>query len=202
MPNDPPPGNPFATRHVRPGAIPYFFADGESAEALVARLAENGWQGEIVGPHGSGKSTLLAVLLPEIERAGRAAVTFRLREGDRRLPRGPVRVERLPAGTVVVVDGYEQLRWWRKLWLRWTCRRRSLGLLVTTHTAAGLPDLYRTCVDQPTAERVVEHLLASESAAAAMVSREDVARAIAAHPTNLREALFALYDVCERRRRG
>ncbi len=201
-PNDPPPGNPFATRYVRPGAIPFFFAAGESAADLVARLAANGWRGEIVGPHGSGKSTLLATLLPEIERAGRAVATYRLREGERRLDEQSQRVDRLALGTAVVVDGYEQLPWWRKWLLRWACAQRSLGLLVTTHAAAGLPALYETSVDMPTVDRVVGHLLEGEPEGAAIVTREDVARAMEAHPTNLREALFALYDLYERRRQG
>ncbi len=63
--------NPFATRHVRPGAIPYRFAPGSAAEGVVERLAAADWQGQIIGPHGSGKSTLLATLLPAIESAGR-----------------------------------------------------------------------------------------------------------------------------------
>ena len=36
--------NPFSTRFVRPGAIPYVFADGQTAESLVARLARLGWR--------------------------------------------------------------------------------------------------------------------------------------------------------------
>ena len=56
--------NPFATRHVRPGAIPFHFPAETSAAQLVARLRELNWRGAIVGPHGSGKSTLLVALAP------------------------------------------------------------------------------------------------------------------------------------------
>ena len=62
------PSNPFATRFVRPGAMRYHFALGESeTEAhrryreLVRDLVAKG-AGLIVGPHGSGKSTLLRSL--------------------------------------------------------------------------------------------------------------------------------------------
>src|SRR5579859_6457327 len=80
-----PRSNPFSTRCVRPGAIPFRFPPGESAATMVDRLERQGWWGQIVGPHGSGKSTLLAALLPELRRR-RALVTTSLHEDRRRLP--------------------------------------------------------------------------------------------------------------------
>ena len=47
---------------------------------------ENGWWGEILGPHGAGKSALLATLIPAVERAGRRPVLVELHDGQRRLP--------------------------------------------------------------------------------------------------------------------
>ena len=85
--------NPFATRHVRPGAIPYCFPAGVDARQLVERLAAAGWRGQIVGPHGSGKSTLLATLLRTIEQGGRRPLLIALHDGQRRLPE---RLERMP----------------------------------------------------------------------------------------------------------
>jgi energy-coupling factor transporter ATP-binding protein EcfA2 len=197
-----PPGNPFATRHVRPGAIPYFFSAGESLETLVDQLAASAWRGEIVGPHGSGKSTLLAGLIAAMQQRGRNVIVYRLREGDRQLPNEPQDVRTLTANDIVVVDGYEQLPWWRKWQLRSLCKGKGLGLLVTTHAPAGLPRLWQTSVDQGSVERVVEHLLAIEPTAASLIARDDVVRALADHPSNAREVLFALYDVVERRRSG
>ena len=46
--------NPFCSRFVRPGALEYLFPDGWSAARLAARLAENGWRGQIVGRPGRG----------------------------------------------------------------------------------------------------------------------------------------------------
>ena len=106
--------NPFATRHVRPGAIPYCFPPGIDAARLVERLAAAGWRGQIVGPHGSGKSTLLATLLPAIEGRGRHPRLIALHDGQRRLPERLERMPTLDEPTVIVVDGYEQLGlWWR-----------------------------------------------------------------------------------------
>lgn len=198
---DRPASNPFSTRHVRPGAIPYFFPDGTTLETLVERLAASGWQGEVVGPHGSGKSTLLAALVPCIERTGRRVAIYRLHEGERRLPATPRDMHALAANDVVAVDGYEQLPRWRQWLLRRSCTRRGIGLLATTHAPTGLPLLWQTSVDLASLERVVAHALASQSRLEPAIGREEIAAALAAHPTNAREALFALYDAVERRRR-
>lgn len=74
---DHPPSNPFATRWVRPGAIPFRFARSESMETIVARLQNNRWRGAIIGPHGTGKSTLVQSLLPTLADAGKQPVFFR-----------------------------------------------------------------------------------------------------------------------------
>ena len=77
--------NPFATRFVRPGAIPYRFANG-----LVGRdrasLRQHDWRGEIVGPHGSGKSTLVQTLIPPLKEAGRDVRLFVCRRVNRDCP--------------------------------------------------------------------------------------------------------------------
>ncbi len=54
--------NPFATRFVAPGIIPWVAVDqgAPSLELLAARLTQDFRnRAEIVGPHGSGKSTLM-----------------------------------------------------------------------------------------------------------------------------------------------
>jgi hypothetical protein len=119
--------NPFCTRRIRPGAIPFVFPAGEDAEALVRRLQQNDWRGEIIGPHGTGKSTLLATLLPAIERAGRRITLVALHDGQRRLPTDFDRDCRPCETMVLVVDGYEQLSRWRRWLLKRRCRRRNWG---------------------------------------------------------------------------
>src|ERR1700752_1716028 len=78
--------NPFATRWVRPGAVPYHFTDGTNAPGLIASLKANHWRGAIIGPHGSGKSTLLATLVPLIKAAGRHVRAISLHDRQRALP--------------------------------------------------------------------------------------------------------------------
>ena len=196
-----PAGNPFATRRVRPGALPFFFRAGESAAGLVERLRAAGWWGQIVGPHGTGKSTLLAALLPHLREAGCDPLLVVRHQGEGALPEEAREVPRRPGDTghrrLLVIDGYEQLSWWAGWRVRHLCRAGGHGLLVSSHADAGLPVLYRTSVSRESARRVVAHLTAG---AAPTVTEDEVTARLAARHGNLREALFDLYDLHERRR--
>ncbi len=189
--------NPFSTRYVRPGAIAFRFGEGESVQSLVARLQASGWRGQIIGPHGSGKSTLLAALRRELEAAGRSVVAFALHDGQRRLPADKRQLDSLGATELLVIDGYEQLGRLARLSLKRLCRKRQCGLLVTAHADVGLPTLYSTRVDPELAQQVVSGLVPPEDRT---IAASDVEQALAAHPGNLREALFQLYDLYEQRR--
>jgi len=189
-----PVGNPFSTRYTRPGAMAYRFPHGESADRLVERLRAGAWRGQIVGPHGSGKSTLLAAVLPAIESAGQRPLVVELHDGQRRLPADfQGTVEAAEAG-IVVVDGYEQLAPWNRYRLRRLCRRRKLGLLVTTHRPAGLPDLICTEVAPELAWDLVEDLLAGLPP---LLTPEQLRERLSLHRGNLREVFFDLYDLYE-----
>jgi hypothetical protein len=213
---DEPSENPFCTRRIRPGAIPFLFPDGQNAETLVDRLRTHGWCGEIVGPHGSGKSALLATLIPAIERAGRHVTLVELHDGQRRLPLrlGGNRVkwgrhsclpwlsrmrpllgrqECLPhlPSRVFIIDGYEQLSRWSRWRLRRVCRRNNWGLVVTSHASVGLPPLWQTAVTPELAQAVVATLLAGRSSP---LSEPELAECLARHRGDLREMLFGLYD--------
>ncbi len=190
-------GNPFATRWVRPGAIPYEFPPASSAARLTEWLRDSGWRGAIVGPHGSGKSTLLHSLVPELERLGRRPIGFTLHDGQRRLPAEMIAVFPCDASTVIVVDGYEQLSRYSRGHLDRFCRRSACGLLVTSHGPTPLGELLRTQTDLALAQRIVARLLDGEPGC---ISDEEVARVFAAQAGNLRETLFTLYDLAERRR--
>jgi hypothetical protein len=191
--------NPFATRFVRPGAVPFFFPPGRDAAALVARLRAFGWRGAIVGPHGSGKSTLLESLCQELERNGRAVVRYTLHNGQRELSAPRVDARPWTSDTIIAIDGYEQLSKWNRWQLARRCRRSRCGLLVTSHRPAGLPELYRTNVDCDLLERIVGQLLDDRDR---LISSDDVLRVFSQFGQNAREALFALYDLHEVRARA
>jgi hypothetical protein len=201
--------NPFATRFIRPGAVGYLFPAGQSAESLVEKLREQGWWGEIVGPHGSGKSTLVAALVPELTRAGRKLVRRVIRQaadGGREagIEVVPPRYAAVTSGskqwdasTLLVLDGYEQLSWWWRRRVKAECRRRGAGLLVTAHQPLDLPLLARTQPTEAVAQQVVRQLLAGTESP---VKPADVTEAFKAKNGNVREMLFALYDVHQARR--
>ena len=182
------PENPFCTRCIRPGAIPFLFPAGQDAETLVERLRQNGWWGEILGVHGSGKSALLAAMIPCIERAGRDALLVELHDGQRRLP-FKIDDDFSPGlSTIVIVDGYEQLNRWRRWRLMRLCRRHGSGLLVTAHASVGLPRLHETVATGELAEKIVATLLAGRTLPLAVA---DLAECLARRHGNLRETLHA-----------
>ncbi len=200
-----PPSNPFATRYTRPGAIEYLFPAGQSAESLVDKLRGNGWWGEIVGPHGSGKTTLVTALMPALQDAGRQVLRYVL------TPDGGDRPECLaPAGafaalanlaldgeTQLILDGYERVSWWWRRRIQVLCRKRGAGLLVTSHQPLGLPSLVQAEPTVQLAEQIVEKLLPRGDVS---ITPADVRAAYAQHNGNLRETLFALFDVYQDRR--
>ena len=190
--------NPFSASRLRPGAMPYLFADGQDARQFVERLRNAGWWAAIVGPHGSGKSALLAMLVPQIEQAGRQTVLVELHDGQRRMPLDLRRELQPDTSGVLIVDGFEQLGFLSRISVKRTCRRRRWGLLVTAHEPVGLPELLRTEVDLDAAEQIVRRL---QRGYPPLVTAEDVAEPFSRHAGNVREMLFEFYDMYERRRR-
>ena len=189
--------NPFCSRRIRPGALPFQFPEGDDAASLVDRLARNGWWGQIVGPHGSGKSALLAALAPAIEQAGHNTLLIELHDGQRRLPMSLGSDARIGASTMLIVDGYEQLGRMSRFRLKRYCRRHAAGLLVTAHAPVGLPGLFRTSPELELAQKIVGEL---SQGYGSYVDSNDVAQRFSHHGGNLREMLFDLYDVYEQRR--
>lgn len=187
--------NPFATCWTRPGALAFRFDDGHSAEQLVAKLAAQRWWGAIVGPHGSGKSTLLKTLKPALLAAGIRIHAITLRNAQRQLPPGFLSFDR--DRVLVIIDGYEQLRWLERARLKHRCRRANHGLLVTTHSPTSIPTLLRLAPEERLVQQLVGDLTAHVSTP---ITPADVAASHACHGSNVREILFDLYDRHERRR--
>ncbi|MEN6457766.1 MAG: hypothetical protein ABFC63_02450 [Thermoguttaceae bacterium] len=188
--------NPFCTRHIRPGAHPFLFPSGQDANTLVKRLRCNGWRGQIIGRHGTGKSALLGTLMPALERAKQRPLLVELHDGQRRLPVDLERAHRSRPFTLLAIDGYEQLARYERWRLSRRCRRHGWGLLATAHESVGLPELFHT---EATAELAVE-IVRRLTGDSCPFSPEELAEHLARRGGDLREMLFDLYDVFERRR--
>ena len=189
--------NPFSSCFVRPGMIPFLFPPGEDACTLVSQLQVNGWLGQIIGPHGSGKSSLVASLIPAIEQVGRHTVLIELHDRQRVLPIAGALQAGFHEGTLLIVNGYEQLSVLSRLRLKWLRRRNRMGLVVTAHGSVGLPTLYRTRSNLQTVREIVSQLLHDDPT---RFTPEEIESAFVRHGGNLRECLFDLYDLYEARR--
>ena len=180
--------NPFATKRIRAGAIPYRFVEpGDSMNAFRRQLTEASWRGQIVGKHGTGKTTLLRALESYWQDWGRDHVTL-----TKRSCWDVVRMSSswTPA-TQVVADGFECYGSLRRFLVVSLSRVRNCGLLVTSHTPNGLlPVVHRTSVSERLAEELVLHLTKGELPFDAATIRQHYR----AQDANLRETFLSLYD--------
>jgi hypothetical protein len=189
--------NPFCTRRIRPGALPYLFPSEMNWDLILGRLEDAGGWGEIVGPHGSGKSTLLAGLIPLLESEGWQVHRIDLHDGERRLPVDLRQIAETGKRLMLIVDGYEQLSVLSRFQLKRYCRRRGWGLIVTAHQSVGLPELFSTAVSLEQAKWVVGEILKDSEYS---ISAEELEESYTRCRGNLREMLFGLYDLFERER--
>lgn len=192
--------NPFATKHTRPGRLDPLDADGRPIDlhALLRTLAGLGHAAAIVGPHGSGKSTLLRRLHDAANGAG--VPTLLLRSAPRwdgfAMPLAVMRANRQ---ALICLDGWERLGPLRRLAVRAAARCRGCRLLVTAHRPAGMPTLHACRPTPELFEALVRALPDASDWFGTVVSVADARAAVDHHRGDLREALFHLYDVFEKR---
>ena len=193
-----PPANPFSARFLQPGTIPFLFHDEGSFDDVRLTLQQNGWRGEIVGPHGSGKSTLLVRLGQHLESVLGFDVRFRIvHKDDRDFTKSFFAMVKRPdfqRRVVWLVDGFEQLSWWKRRRMRRASQSSPIGFIVTTHQTQGFPSLYHTSSSIEMCKKVVSHLAPryTERFSDAVIVRE-----FRLAENNIRETLFRLYDIWE-----
>jgi hypothetical protein len=134
----------------------------------------------------------LASLLPEL--AGWRVRHARLDTSHRELPGEAF--DPPEAGSLVVIDGFEQLGLLTRRRVKRHCRRHGCGLLVTAHRPMGLPLLHGTEVDLCAARELIARLVPAGSEW--VLGGFDVAARLRHHRGSLREVLFELYDRWER----
>lgn len=190
------PGNPFATRYTRPGAIPPLDRHGIPLDvATLASRFDAVTAAAIEGPHGHGKSTLLFAIAATLHAAGRPVRIVRIRDWHDACTAG-IAIATAPRTTTVFVDGWERLGLLAGP-LRLVARLLGRRLLVTSHRPAGLPVLWK-CETSPALLRAIVARVPDHGGA---VNEMDIDAALQRHGGNIREALSDLYDTIEHRSR-
>lgn len=188
-------GNPFSTRHTRPGRLRPLDASGRPLDVrgLLARaLATRG--AAIVGPHGSGKSNLLHHLAAAMESLGGRVSRVRLQSRHDAL-RAAAAVLSSGRGGTVCIDSWERAGPVGRLVLVILARAVGCRLLVTAHRpAAWLTTLVRCETTPRLLAALVKRLVDPSRWGAAAVGADDVEAAFARHAGDVREALYELYD--------
>jgi energy-coupling factor transporter ATP-binding protein EcfA2 len=197
-----PVGNPFCTRHVRPGRLPFLDTDGRPIELarLVSKVAAGGASAALVGPHGSGKTTLLGHLADALEARGERVVRTRVgRAGDAVMLL--VAVVGARGGDIICIDSWERLgAAWAFVVRRWASAK-GVRLLVTAHRTGPLSTLWE-CTATPAVLGAIVARLPCGGAGSWPIHEADVDEAFRAAAGDIREALFLLYDTFEVRTRA
>ena len=226
IPAEAPPhvSNPFCTRFVRPGVIPYLLpvngtrpgSMDKDALARIRRLADEIQQTRfslIVGPHGSGKSTLVASLHSVLSDGGQTVVRVQLCDDARSPSQGRFKIwarwrsrrqnrrlvkqqqHGLPVGAILIVDGLEQLSVWSRVRLRVAAIVSHQHLLGTSHhNLSGFKTIYRTRLTADLIVSLTERLLVGVAPAICQAVWHHLDSRDLSRVSNLRDFWFELYD--------
>lgn len=181
--------NPFCSRFLQPGSIPFCFRGTESISQLADRIrapqapsaprgkratrgkkAQTALRLSIVGPHGSGKSTLLHQLYQEL-RGNRQSNCqsdsglIVLHSTSNKLAALRSILWQIHRDQWCLIDGYEQIPRWAQFLIIARAKPRRVALCVTAHRLPWMfQTLWETRVDAHVESHVIECLLANVAA--------------------------------------
>ena len=186
--NRPAKSNPFRVQKLENLSFRYLQQD---KTAVLQRLRQQRFRGEISGPEGSGKTLLLKELLAALNEQKIKTALITLKHGE---PGGNFQAlwKTLPAldnQTVLALDGSEQLGVPAWLAVR-ALTRRLRGLIITTHLPGRLPFLYRCYTTPQLLQNLIEELLEKHE----KTTVQDAATLYALYNGNIRAALLNCYD--------
>lgn len=211
--------NPFSTKCTSPGKVNYRFsasASGGSAHTvnthleLLLQTLKASSRAAVVGPHGTGKSTLLHTFLPLLQKSypkvafhqlnNDPTLGFLKRFKERVGASKRIRKElyELPAGGLLVIDGWEQLSWLARRRVVGSSIGHRLTLLVTCHRRLPGWTLLHETKASPELIRWLAKDLLSDSPHTIKKLIDEKLKARKLDPaTNVRELWFDMYDVIE-----
>lgn len=183
-----PRSNPFRVDRVR--TVRYRLGTREW-ELLLEAFERLHRRASLVGPEGSGKTTLREDMERRLRNRGWNILPLQLSTERRSLQWVEwLRLARADRGTIVTLDGAEQLGWLQFAVVRGlTCR--VAGLLTTSHKPRGLPVLRRHASTLAVLTGIAGELLRDDGTT---VPEPYLARLYARCNGNIRECLRALYD--------
>ena len=193
--------NPFETRWTKPGQMTFLPNGFTSISELAAQIVKNTPRCEILGEHGVGKSSLLRALQSHLDQQSIsnhlayacgefphdgpplkfAAVKLLLRESD-----------------VLFVDGFEQLSWWTRRRIIGYSEKHNHSLIIACHQTQRLPCLVHLAAAETLVLKLVLSLQQAQQADE-VVAASDVRELYQRFGNNVRELLFACYDLYEKR---
>ena len=195
--------NPFETRWTKPGQMTFLPNGFTSVSELAAQIIKDTPRCEILGEHGVGKSSLLRALQSQLEQQ---SISNHLAYACGEFPHDgpPLKFAEvkliLQESDVLFVDGFEKLSWWTRRRIIRYAEKHAHSLIITCHQTQRLPSLVQLAATETLVLKLV-HSLQQAQQVEQVVSASDVRELYQRFGNNVRELLFACYDLYEQRTR-
>ena len=204
--------NPFATKFVTAGRLAFAGLGEQALDGLAKTLIKQKGPYQIIGPHGVGKTTLTYDLEERVERLCGSDTAFNFlrktisRSGEVRFANSSRHAtwkedfsenefaggNSISVETLLVLDGVERLSWFQRLALLKSCRKKRIGLLLTSHRHVwGVRTLVELEPKFSRFESVCNELTAGREFQLASQRLHEIFSNVKG---NMREALMTCYD--------
>ncbi len=193
--------NPFETRWTKPGQMAFLPNGFTSISALAAQIFKENPRCEILGGHGVGKSSLLRALQSHLDQqsiSNHLAYACGEFSCDGPLLKFPAVKRLLRESDLLFIDGFEQLSWWTRRRIIRYAEKHAHALVVTCHQTQHLPCLVHLAATETLVLKLVYSLQQAQQVDE-IVSASDVRELYQRFGNNVRELLFACYDLYEQR---
>ena len=171
--------------------LSFRFGGSETWDLLFLRFKSLGFKGAVTGAEGSGKTTFMLQFGQYLKSKGFPIFYLRLSEDQKsgHLFSFYKALKKYKASEILLLDGYEQLDAFSRMFLKWRARNIK-GLLISCHMKAPCKVLHH-CETSP---ELLRELLRSLTGNEQFISTEDSELLLEKSGGNVRGALRTLYD--------